>query len=129
MLAVEKTHHIKLQMFGSGLDLVQCALRREYTEMEFSYDFESSENPEDEEYVDSRDSEIMKAIESRMTAGDVLLIRRENKGWTQAELSARTGIAIPNISLMEAGKRPIGARTAKETALIFLMQMGSFRKK
>ncbi|WP_287283516.1 helix-turn-helix transcriptional regulator [Treponema sp.] len=44
------------------------------------------------------------------------IVCRENKGWTQKELSERTGIAIPNISLMEAGKRPIGARTAKKLA-------------
>ena len=113
MLAVESKHHIKMQMYGSGLDLVQATLLREYPSMKFSYDFDEDS---DDDYIDSRDSEIMREIEARMKPCDHLVIRRENKGWTQRELSEKTGIAIPNISLMEAGKRPIGARTAKQLA-------------
>ena len=110
-------------MFGSGLDLVQATLLREYPSMKFSYDFE---DVSDDEYIDSEDSEIMKQIEARMTAGDHLVIRRENMGWTQRELSEKTGIAIPNISLMEAGKRPIGARTAKKLAEALNCDAGDF---
>ena len=128
MLAVEKTRRIKVQMYGTGLDLVQNTLRREYPAMEFSYDFEPSENPEDEEYEDSLDSPIMKEIAARMTPADHLVIRRENKGWTQRELSEKTGIAIPNISLMEAGKRPIGARTAKKLAAALGCDVSEFIK-
>ncbi|MBO6176574.1 MAG: helix-turn-helix transcriptional regulator [Treponema sp.] len=54
------------------------------------------------------------------------IVCRENKGWTQKELSERTGIAIPNISLMEAGKRPIGARTAKKLAEALGCDAGDF---
>ena len=116
MLAVEKTLRIELQMFGTGLDLVQQTLRREYPSMEFLDDLAPQENAADDEYIDSRNSAVMKEITARMTPSTMLLIRRENRGWTQAELSAKSGIAIPNISLMEAGKRPIGARTAKKLA-------------
>ena len=115
MLAVEEKHHIKIQMFGNGLDLVQATLRREFPNMKFSYDFENSDLSEDE-YIDSEDSPIMKKIAERMTPAGHLVVRRENKGWTQKELSEHTGVAIPNISLMEAGKRPIGARIAKKLA-------------
>lgn len=52
-----------------------------------------------------------------MTAADVLSIRRENKGYTQKQLSDMTGIAVPNISLMESGKRKIGKVNAKKLAL------------
>ena len=123
MLAVENKHHIKLQMYGTGLDLVQAALRREYPGMKFSYD---PQEDSDEDYIDSEDSEIMKEIATRMTPGDHLVIRRENKGWTQKELSEKTGIAIPNISLIEAGKRPIGARTAKKLAIALGCDVGDF---
>ncbi|MCR4715165.1 MAG: helix-turn-helix transcriptional regulator [Treponemataceae bacterium] len=123
MLAVESKHHIKLQMYGTGLDLVQATLRREYPGMKFSYD---TKEDSDDDYIDSEDSEIMKEIAARMTPGDHLVIRRENKGWTQKELSEKTGIAIPNISLIEAGKRPIGARTAKKLAAALGCDVGDF---
>ena len=123
MLAVENKHHIKLQMYGSGLDLVQATLHREYPNMKFSYE---AEDDSDEDYVDSEDSDIMKEIGKKMTPGDHLVIRRENKGWTQKELSEKTGIAIPNISLIEAGKRPIGARTAKKLAIALNCDISDF---
>lgn len=113
----------KKQMYGSGLDIVQQTLRREFPAMEFSYEFEEEK---DDEYINSEDSEIIQGIKARITPGDYLVIRRENKGLTQKELSEKTGIAIPNISLMEAGKRPIGARTAKKLAVALDCDVGNF---
>ncbi|MBP3709311.1 MAG: helix-turn-helix transcriptional regulator [Treponema sp.] len=49
-----------------------------------------------------------------MTAADILSICRENKGFTQKRLSEMTGIAIPNISQMENGRRKIGKMNAKK---------------
>ena len=122
MLAVEKAHHINCLMFGTGLDVLQSTLRKEYPTMEFSYDFDDSE----EEYVDSNDSPIMKKIEANMTPGDHLVIRRENKGLSQSELSSMTGIAIPVISLMEAGNLPITKENARKIAVALDCDVSDF---
>ena len=114
-----------MQMFGSGLDLVQATLRNAYPSMKF-LDGIDAESDNDDEYIDSEDSEVMKAIGERMTGGDHLVVRRENKGLSQSDLSKLTGIAIPNISLMEAGKRPIGARTARKLAAALDCDAGDF---
>lgn len=126
MLVAEKTHHINTYIYGQGSDYVIQILREKLPDIQVLQEEESS--PDDEEYINSRDSEIMKEIERQIKPGDVLKIRRENKEWSQAELSQRSGIAIPNISLMEAGKRPIGARTAKKLALALGCDVSDFIK-
>lgn len=126
MLVAEKTHHINTYIYGQGSDYVIQILREKLPDIQVLQEDESS--PDDDEYIDSRDSEIMKEIEKQIKPGDVLKIRRENKEWSQAELSQRSGIAVPNISLMEAGKRPIGARTAKKLALALGCDVSDFIK-
>jgi len=126
MLVAEKTHHINTYIYGQGSDYVIQILREKLPDIQVLQEEESS--PDDEEYINSRDSEIMKEIERQIKPGDVLKIRRENREWSQAELSQRSGIAIPNISLMEAGKRPIGARTAKKLALALGCDVSDFIK-
>ncbi len=127
MLVAEKTHHINTYIYGQGSDYVIQILREKLPDIQVLQEEENSPD-DDEEYIDSRDSEIMKEIEKQIKPGDVLKIRRENKEWSQAELSQRSGIAIPNISLMEAGKRPIGARTAKKLALALGCDVSDFIK-
>ena len=105
MQAVERTHHIDLYMFGQGLQEAVEALKNYYPDIEFFDD--------EEQIIDSEESSVFKQIESEMTAGIRLKIRRENKGMTQQNLSEKTGIAVSNISLMENNKRPIGAKIAK----------------
>ena len=110
MQAVERKHHIDLVFFGKGVSEIKEVLKKTYPAMEF---FDSSED----ELIDSEDSPVLDRIRSGMTAGIRLKIRRQNKGMSQKALSEKTGIAVSNISLMENGKRPIGAKTAKTLAL------------
>lgn len=44
---------------------------------------------------------------------------RNREGWTQVELSNRTGISQTNLSKMENGKRSIGKNIAKKLAEVF----------
>lgn len=116
MLVAEKARHINSFVYGKGADYLIGILKERLPDLEVIPDDLDETSAEDEEYEEVTESDWYKEISARMTAGDHLVIRRENKGWTQRELSEKTGIAIPNISLMEAGKRPIGARTAKKLA-------------
>ena len=109
MQVVERKHHIDFTMYGSGLALVKKALMSTYPDIEFK------ENS-DEDFISSKESAVLKNIEAKMTAADILSIRRENKGITQKQLSEITGIAIPNISQMENGSRKIGKANAKKLA-------------
>lgn len=80
----------------------------------------------DDDYIDIDDTDWYKNMKSKMTSADVLKIRRENAGFTQAQLSAKCGIAVPNIALMESGKRNIGAKTAKKLAEALNCDAGDF---
>lgn len=128
MLVAEKTHHINTYIYGQGSDYVIQILREKLPDIQVLQEQEDAGSPDDDEYIDSGDSEIMKEIEKQIKPGDVLKIRRENKEWSQTELSQCSGIAVPNISLMEAGKRPIGARTAKKLALALGCDVSDFIK-
>ena len=109
MQVVEKKHHINVTMYGSGVSVVKRILKSSIPDIQFV------EN-DDDEYIKSDESAALKTIESKMTAADVLRIRRENKGLTQKQLSETTGIAVPNISQMENGSRKIGKVNAKKLA-------------
>jgi transcriptional regulator with XRE-family HTH domain len=54
-----------------------------------------------------------------LTTGEVILMLRELKGWTQADLAKRSGISATNISLLEHGKVEIGKRRAEQLAKAF----------
>lgn len=56
---------------------------------------------------------------SKLTTGEVIRMLRELKGWTQAELAKRCGMAATNISLLENGKVEIGKRRAEQIAKAF----------
>ena len=114
MLVAEKTHHINSYIYGQGSDYIISVLRKDMPNLEILPD--EKKNAEDEEFYEVCESEWFKSMSGTITPGTILRIRRENKGWTQAELSEKCGIAIPNISLMEAGKRGIGVRSAKKLA-------------
>ena len=114
MLVAEKTHHINSYIYGQGSDYIISVLRKDMPNLEILPD--EKNNAEDEEFYEVGESEWFKSMSDTITPSTILRIRRENKGWTQAELSEKCGIAIPNISLMEAGKRGIGVRSAKKLA-------------
>jgi transcriptional regulator with XRE-family HTH domain len=54
-----------------------------------------------------------------LSTGDVIRMLRELKGWTQKELSKRSGISPTNISLLENGKVEIGKKRAEQLAKAF----------
>ena len=114
MLVAEKTHHINSYIYGQGSEYLVSMLQKAMPGLEVLP--EERLVADDEEYEEISASEWFDEIAGTVTPGLMLRIRRENKGWTQAELSQKSGIAIPNISLMEAGKRNIGIRSAKRLA-------------
>ena len=109
MQVVEKAHHIDFTMYGHGLETVKKALLDIFPDIQFK-------DNTDEDFISSKESVVLKDINSKMSAADVLAIRRENKGLTQKQLSELTGIAVPNISQMENGSREIGKGNAKKLA-------------
>mgnify|MGYP002623895536 FL=1 len=126
MLVAEKTRHISAYVYGMGADFLVATLKKEIPTLEIMPEDKEAEADDDDELVEASESEWYKRMSETWHPGYTLETRRENKGWTQRELSERTGIAIPNISLMEAGKRPIGARTARKLADALGCDAGDF---
>ena len=56
---------------------------------------------------------------AKLTAGEVIRMLRELKGWTQAELTKRSGISATNISLLENNKVDIGKKRVEQIAKAF----------
>lgn len=56
---------------------------------------------------------------ARLSTGEVIRMLRELKGWTQAELSRRSGINVTNLSLLENEKVEIGKKRAEQLARAF----------
>lgn len=56
---------------------------------------------------------------SSLTSGEVIRMLRELKGWTQKELTKRSGISITNLSLLENEKIDIGKKRAEQIANAF----------
>ena len=54
-----------------------------------------------------------------LTTGEVIRMLRDLKGWTQVELSKRSGISASNISLLENEKVDIGKKRAEHIAKAF----------
>ena len=54
-----------------------------------------------------------------LTTGEAIRMLRELKGWTQEELSERSGINSKNISLLENDRVDIGKKRAEHLALAF----------
>lgn len=102
----EKTHHINAKITGPGAFAVVKALKRVYPDIVITED--------DNDLVFAEESDWFSSVE--VTPAEYLRLRRENVGFTQAELSEKTGIAVPNISAMENGARSIGAKSAKALA-------------
>jgi len=67
-----------------------------------------------------RDNEFSPAKpHATLTTGEVIRMLRDLKGWTQAELSKRSGISASNISLLENEKVDIGKKRAEQIARAF----------
>ena len=114
MLVAEKTHHINTYIYGEGADYILEVLKRAIPTIEV---LPTEEDEEDgDKYSVVSESDWFKKVSEQITPGVRLRIRRENKGMTQKELSEKSGVAIPNISMMESDKRSIGLRTARKLA-------------
>ena len=124
MLVAEKTHHINSYIYGQGAEYLVSMLQKTLPDIEILPEEKSTSD--DEEYESIPGSAWFKEMSETITPGTILRIRRESKGWTQAELSQKCGIAIPNISLMEAGKRTIGIRSAKKLAISLECDVSDF---
>ena len=80
----------------------------------------------DDEPQDIDDWDYYKEMKARLTPAKILKIRRENAGFTQADLAEKCGIASSNIALMESGKRNIGIKSAKKLAEALGCEAGDF---
>jgi len=56
---------------------------------------------------------------TRLNPGEVIKMLRDLKGWTQEELSRRSGITSTNISLLENDRIDIGKKRAERIANAF----------
>lgn len=112
MLVVEKAHHIEVEMYGEGIATVTEILKRALPDAIFT-----QENIADTEMVPWNETEIAKELAATWHPGITVAINREHRGMTQAELSEKTGISIPNICLIENGRRNVGMITAKKLAI------------
>lgn len=116
MQVVAKKPHIDIHIEGKGIKSFLKIIQKSIPDVQII----------DDEYVDIDNSQWHKDIKSKITAGDILKIRRENIGFTQAELAEKCGIASSNIALMENGKRNIGAKSAKKLAEALHCEAGDF---
>ena len=54
-----------------------------------------------------------------LTSGEVIRMLRELKEWTQEKLALRSGISVPNLSLLENDKVDIGKKRVEQLAKAF----------
>jgi antitoxin component HigA of HigAB toxin-antitoxin module len=110
MLVVEKTHHIKINLHGKGIEKVIKILKKNLPRLVVS------ETDTDDEYINIEDTEFWKEMQKKKTPGMALRVYRDNAGLTLQELSDKTGIAKSHLSEIEHNKRAIGVKTAKKLA-------------
>jgi len=110
MLVVEKARHIEVEIRGPGAESVLAILKRALPTLETS---------DDDVYEPVEGSDWFAAMAAEVTPGASLRVYRDNAGWTQAQLSEKTGIPVPHLSGMENDKRPIGKATARKLADAF----------
>lgn len=115
MLVVAKMPPIRVEIFGDGIAELVTVLRKAIPGVSITPD----PNEEPEEFVDVFETEWYKSIKATHHAGITVRTMRENAGMTQADLSEKSGVSIPNISMIENGKRVVGPRTARKLAAVF----------
>ncbi len=72
------------------------------------------EAPLSEKFITPKNSKWYHDIKDNWHPGITLRIRRQNVGYTQAQLAKITGLAIANISAIENGRRSMGLIVAKK---------------
>ncbi len=112
MLAVVKEPHTEIRLSGVGALSVLESLKAIYKTV-------TVKEENDDELIDSEQSEWFKKMDKAATPGMALRVYRNNAGLTQDELGKKTGILKANLSGMENDKRPIGKSSAKKLAEVF----------
>lgn len=120
MQVVVKKLRINVSIEGQGLKKFKELLKNALPEGTIIED--------DEACLDITETDRYKNLSQEMTPAAVLKIRRQNACLSQTQLSQKTGIALSNISLMENGRRGIGAKTAKKLAAALNCAPGDFIK-
>ncbi|MFA6007958.1 MAG: helix-turn-helix transcriptional regulator [Candidatus Shapirobacteria bacterium] len=67
-------------------------------------------------FTSPQDSKWYQNVKSSWHPGITLRIRRENAGYTQAQLANMAGLAAASISAIENGRRSMGLIVAKKLA-------------
>ena len=119
MQVVARTPHINLRIEGEGINTFLDIVKKSIPNIQIIEDDEP-------DIMDIEDWGYFKELESQLTPGKVLKIRRENADLSQAALAEKCGIAASNIALMEVGKRSIGIRSAKKLAVALNCEPGDF---
>jgi hypothetical protein len=111
MLVVAKTPPIKVEVFGEGLAELVDILKKAIPGVTIT-----PEPDFDDEFVKPDDIPWLRELRENWKPGTTVRIRRENADLTQAALSEKSGVPVPNISAIENCKRAIGPRTARRLA-------------
>lgn len=73
----------------------------------------------DNEVVDFRDADWYREVKANLTPGTAIRIYRENKGWSQAELTRRIGASSRTyVYALRAGRKGISVERAKRIAAV-----------
>ena len=110
MRVAVKKPHIKVNITGVGVRLVEKALRQAYGDVQI-YTNDAA--------VDITTTEWWKKRQAIAHPGEALWTYRDNAGLTLENVSELTGIAVSHLSAMENGKRTIGVRTARKLGKAF----------
>lgn len=67
----------------------------------------------------NKDDFVLARQHAHVSTGEVILILRQKKGWTQEELAKRSNISATNISMLENDRVDIGKKRAEQLADAF----------
>jgi DNA-binding XRE family transcriptional regulator len=112
MLVVAKTPPIRVEVFGEGMADLVAVLKKAIPDVVIT----PEPDLEEDEFVNVFETDWFKEMQAKHHPGITIRIRRENADMTQADLSEKSGVPVPNISAIENGKRSVGARTARRIA-------------
>ena len=106
MMVVEKTHHIKANISGSGTDIIIDLIKEIFPQADI---IENSD-----EAILWNETDLAKEIKANKTPGKLLKAYRERAGFSVVELADAAGTKYPNISAMENDRRKIGLSMARK---------------
>ena len=106
-----KTPHTKIDMTGDIPEKIITMLKEIYGK---------KVTVTNDEYVNVKDTDWYKNIESKITPGETLSFYRKMHKMTQKELGEKLGnFSKQNVSEMERNIRPISKKTAKQLSDLF----------